>query len=154
MLDNYFWLLFPNTRILCSNLIGFMILIGLQRSTKLDGGKDANEPFLHMVFLQDFLGGSLFGYFGWIQVDIWASQRLSHPSRVLFDLRGNRLSISTILFKQHIFHTQKMCSPWLTEELTKMTFEDNPVKTMQYALDLVVIIRYTFHVAVTSHSVF
>ena len=41
-----------------------MILIGLQRSTKLDGGKDANEPFLHMVFLQDFLGGSLFGYFG------------------------------------------------------------------------------------------
>jgi hypothetical protein len=46
------------------DLMGLMILVGLQRSTKLDGGKDANEPFLHMVFLQDFLGGSLFGYFG------------------------------------------------------------------------------------------
>ena len=42
----------------------------------------------------------------------------------------------------------------MTEELTKMTFKDDPIKTMQYALDLVVIIRYTFHVAVTSHSVF
>ena len=41
----------------------------------------------------------------------------------------------------------------MTEELTKMTFEDNSIKTMQYALDLVVIISYTFNVAVTSHSV-